>query len=307
MPADAQAWFGARFKVIVASDFEIQSLRHTISVQPEYSAIIVTDSAKYRDESVEPFIAPGASGPLLPQDIWVPQVHALVSEAVKIARERKQYIAIDTGQLSPTRMALQNLILSIDGCGVLGSTNDHDLATILTERVGVWDKWIREGYLGRTLRDVQELPAAFDTNKGFLRIQMLNKAGCINEALEAIRKELTRGRKMEATLRVKLARIAEDANASTLAAELLDPAVDELETLEDLESALKTTSESGPSHLEERVASRLAALFPNSPGLSARKRRMMTAAGDYRGVAELSDRKRQSNPAPDFCAQLCSC
>ena len=291
IPDDVQTGLKARLKVMVAPDFETQSLMHRISEQPEHSAIIITDSANYRNESVEPFIVPGAAGPLLPQDIWVPQVHVLATDAVKLARERMQYIAIDTGQLSPTRDALQDLMLSIDGCGVLGSSNDHDLASILTERVGLWDQWIREGYLGRTLRDIQELPVAFDTNKRFLRIQMLHKAGCTNEALEAIREELTRGRTMEATARVKLAKIAEDANASTLAAEILDPAIDELESLEDLESALKTASESGPPQLEERAASRLSTLFPNSAGLRARKRRMMTRVRDYRGIAETSGRE----------------
>lgn len=116
--------------------------------QPEHVAVIVTDAANYRDENVEAYIDPDAVTPLVPEDVWVPQVHALAVAAVKVARERTLYIALDTGRLSPTRAALHDLLLSINGCGVLGSTSDQDLWRILAERAGRWDQWIRKGYLG---------------------------------------------------------------------------------------------------------------------------------------------------------------
>lgn len=59
------------------------------------------------------------------------------------------------------------------------------------------------------------------------------------------------GRKLDATMRVKLARFAQDANASRLATELLAPAIAELDRLEELESALVVAHEIGSSELEQ--------------------------------------------------------
>lgn len=304
MASEAQNWFKARFKVIAAPDRASRSLLATIAAQLECAAVIVTDAASYRDERVKPYIAPGAATPLLPQDVWVPQVHALAAAAVEIARERKLYVALDTGQLSPTREALTDLLLSINGCGVMGSSNDQDLWTILAERVGRWDQWIREGYLGQALHEIQELPPAFDVHKPFLCIQMFHKAGFFTEALRAIREEITHGRKIDASSRVKLARIAQDSNASRLASEVLSPAVDQLDSLEDLESALATAHDSGYGELEERVASRLAVVFPNSPGIRDRKRRIMAAARDYSGIAEMLISHGDDQAGADFFREL---
>jgi hypothetical protein len=89
-----------------------------------------------------------------------------------------------------------------------------------------------------------------------------------------------------------------------LASELLSPAVDQLDSLEDLESALATAHDSGYGELEERVASRLAMVFPNSPGIRARKRRMMAAARDYSGIAEMLTRDGDDQASADFFRQL---
>jgi hypothetical protein len=300
LPASALEWFRTRFKVISSPDVRSRSLLVLIAEQQEHAAVIVADAANYRDENVEAYIAPGAATPLLPQDVWVPQVHALATASVEVARERKLYVALDTGRLTPTRGALYDLLLSIDGCGVMGSSNEQDLWTILGQRVGPWDQWIREGYLGRVLREIQELPPAFDANKPFLRIQMVHRAGHFNEALQAIRQELELGRNIDPSSRVKLARIAEDANASRLASELLGPAVDQLDSIEDLESALATAHDSGNEELEDRVAARLAVIFPNSPGIRTRKRRIMAAARDYGGIADILTRQGDDQAASFF-------
>ena len=104
------------------------------------------------------------------------------------------YVALDANQLSPRREALSDLLLSIDGCGVIGSSNEEDPDSILTGRVDEWDTWIREGRLGRALRDIENLPAKFEGNKPYLRIQMLYRAGHLPQALQAIREEIATGR-----------------------------------------------------------------------------------------------------------------
>jgi hypothetical protein len=304
MPADAQAWLKGRFKVVSVPDLSAPSLLTLIAEQPEHAAVIVTDAAKYRRASVEPHIDPSNLTALLPEDVWVPQVHALATSAVQVAQDRKLYVALDTGQLSPRRPTLCDLLISVDGCGVMGSSEDQDLWTLLNERIGRWGEWIREGYLGKVLREIEELPPTFDGNKRFLRIQMLHRAGSFNESLQAIREELISRRNIDASSRVKLARIAENAGASRLAWEILSPAVDQLDTMEDLESALVTAYDAGYRELEERVAARLARLFPHSPGVRARKKRIMAATRDYNGIAEMLMQEENDQARANFFREL---
>ncbi len=304
MALEAQERFKARFKVSVTPDRRSRSVLRLVSAQPHRAAIIVADAGIYRDDDVEPYIAPGAVTPLLPQDVWVPQVHALAAGAVEIARERGLYVALDTSQLTPTREALANLLLSIDGCGVMGSTREEDLGTILAARIDRWDAWIREGRVGYALRELDELPPAFDGQKAFLRVQMLHRAGLLAEALRAMREEITPGRKLDASSRVKLARIAQDANASRLAVEVLSPAVDDLDGLEDLESALATAHDAGAAELGEKVAGRLADLFPGSPGIRRRQRRALIAARDYAGVAAMLADEADGEAGAEFFGRL---
>ncbi len=47
-----------------------------------------------------------------------------------------------------------------------------------------------------------ELPPVFDANKASLRIQLLHRAGRLDESLQAIREELTSGRKTDVSPRV---------------------------------------------------------------------------------------------------------
>ncbi|WP_439549056.1 CHAT domain-containing protein [Falsiroseomonas sp.] len=304
MAPTPQEWFKKRFQVIAAPDWRSASVVEILKAQPERAAAIVTDAAVYRDDRIEPYVAPGSATPLLPQDVWVPQVHALAVAAVDVARERNVYVALDTDQLTPTREVLSDRLLSIDGCGVLGSSNEADLGTVLTARAGQWDTWIREGRVGQALREIDDLPPSFDGQKAFLRIQMLHRAGLLPEALRAIRHEMSPERKLDASSRVKLARIAQDANASLLASEVLGPTVSELNYQEDLESALATAHDTGSAELEEKFAARLAKLFPGSPGVRQRQRRALVAARNYAGVAAMLACEANGQPEAKFFTKL---
>lgn len=297
MEPPEQSWLKRRLQLITASDRRIRSILEIIRVQPERKSIIVAEASSYRDDSIGPYIAAGASSPLRPEDVWVPQLHALATAATKIAQECKLYVALDAYQLSPSRKDLSDLLLSIERCGVMGSSSENSPESILATRVDQWDAWIREGRLGQALRDIERLPARLDSNKPLLRIQVLYKAGHFLEALQAIRQEIAHAPEFDAPMRVKLARIAQGANASRLAVEILSPAIAELNSQEDLESALATAQDAGSTELEKEVVERLAELFPGSPGLRQRLLRILLSSRDYVGaaamVAEESDGKAE--------------
>ena len=171
----------------------------------------------------------------------------------------------------------------------MGGGMENDPSIYLSEHVDLWDSWIRDGRLGQALKDLDTLPKSLEAHKAFLKVQLLHKAGHYEQALDLIRTELDLDARLNGNARVKLARIAEDANASGLAAELLAPAIETLDNREDLESALATAEEIGAMALEVHAAERLQALFPGSASLRDRRRRDALLARDYETAAAVAE------------------
>lgn len=301
LEADEAGWFRKRLIVQAAADSRHASLLALMAEQAERTALIVIEAAGYRDDAIAPFIAEAAETPLMHEDVWAPQVHALAAAAMPIARERRLYVALDANENSPIRPELGDLLLSIDAFGVMGSTADESAETILTRRVDDWDRWIALGQVGRALTDVNALPPVIDVEKPFLRVQLLHKAGLRLEALTLIRSEFLARDDLEPSVCVRLGRIAKDAGAARLAGELIAPCIDALESREDLESALGTLE-----HLDEALATRVAARledhFPKADGVYRYRRQQLLRARDYAGVAALL---RDTDPArADFYDHL---
>ncbi len=109
LEADEAAWFRERLIVVAAKDGRHAGLLALMAEQPERTAVIVIKAAGYRDDAIAPFVAEGAQTALIPEDIWVPQVHGLAVAAVPIARERHLYVALDVNESSPIRPELGDL------------------------------------------------------------------------------------------------------------------------------------------------------------------------------------------------------
>lgn len=301
LEADEAAWFRDRLIVQTVADCRHASVLALMAEQPERTAIIVIEAAGYRDDAIVPFVAEGVQTPLIPEDVWAPQVYGLAVAAAPVARERHLYVALDVNESSPIRTALGDLLLSVTGFGVMGSTAEESAETILAQRVDAWDQWIALGQVGRALADVEALPPVIDAQKPFLRVQLLHRAGLRLEALALIRSEFLVRDELDASTRVRLGRIAEDAGAAQLAAELIAPCVDALESREDLESALGTF-EHRDDALAARIATRLEARFPNAEGVRRHRRQQLLRVRDHAGLADFL---RESDPArADFHTRL---
>ncbi len=174
--AEEQTALRKRLRLVTAADRRISSVLDLIGRQNERTAVVVTEAAGYRDETVQPHVPAGAETPLLHQDFWVPQFHALASAATKVARERILYVALDANELSPSREQLSELLTSIDRCGVLAGTRDEDPEIFLAQHVGQWDAWIREGRLGRALRDLEHLPRSLASQKAVPIVNLIQLA-----------------------------------------------------------------------------------------------------------------------------------
>lgn len=277
--------FSGRLRIVPTANCHHDSVLSVLRDQTARTAAIILEAAMYRNESVSPPAVFGTSSRL--EDFWVPQLHALASETVNIAVRNEMYVALDTGHFCPTRTALTDLLLTIDDCGVFGSTSDHGLDYILTARSDQWEKWLRDGRLGRALRDIEELPSISDRNKSLLRAQMFHRVGLYRHILPDVRELTNSIQDLDARSRLKFARMALDASALDIAHRALDSAIDHLADLEHLESALTIAVELGSQDLQTRCARRLSDRFPHSGAIRDFRRRELLANRDYRGLARL--------------------
>lgn len=293
LAGELQEWFEERIELVAAAELRSGWIIQFLRQQAEQTAVIITEAALFRDETVEPFVAPGESGPLAPEDIWVPQLFALAQAAVPIAQQRTLYVAFDANELAPVNPALQSLLQSVDRFGILSAESSEARETILAQRVRQWDTWITSGHIGLALRDVAALPKNFDSEKAFLRVQLLGKAGLTVQALAEIRSDVLPASNPSPDARTRLALIAWQAGADNLAREILEPVIDQLEGLDELQSALRTLDAIKDIGLADRVSTRLEARFPMSAGLKEHRRQRLLEARDYAAVAVIL---RPDNP-----------
>lgn len=298
---DEKALFRDQLTVRAAADGRHASLLALFAKQTERTALIVVEAAGYRDDAIAPFVPQNAQTPLISEDVWAPQLHALAVAAVPFIRERKLYVAFDADKSSPIRAELGDLLLSIDAFGVLGSTVDESAEATIARRVDAWDQWVTLGQLGRALSDVDALPPVTDAYKPFLKVQLLQKAGLQLEALSLIRSEFLARDDLDPSTRVRLGRIAKDSGAARLASELIGPCIDALESREDLEAALGTL-EHCDQQLAARIATRLEARFANAEGSRRYRRNQLLRVRDYGTLAE--DVLDEDPPRAAFYARL---
>ena len=285
--------FHGRLHLVPATDCRHEGVLSILRTQSVRTAAIVAEAAIYRNDSVSPFLVSGSSPRL--EDFWVPQLHALATESLNIAKRNEMYVVLDTGHYSPTRTALAEFLLTIDNCGVVGSDNEQGLDHILASRSDQWENWLRSGRLGRAMRDIDELPSISNRNRLLLRSQLLHRVGLYRHILSDVR-ELTKSiQELDAPSRLKLARMALDASASDVARRALDSAVDELADLEHLESALNIAMELGSQQLQSRCVRRLMDRFPHSREIRNFQRRELLADRNYRGLARFDSNDAKSS------------
>lgn len=274
-----------RLKIVVPPDLTSDTILSSVAEASVRSVIIIVDASLIRSEGVAPYTATGAtSAPSLSEDIWVPQIHALASRVAATVSDMDTYVILDVGQWSPYRAALLDLLMSIDEVGVMGSTFADDPNALIAEYAEQWNAWLSEGRLGRVLKSIDALPSALDSEKPFLRVQMLHRAGLFGPALEAI-EALPVAEDSKPFALVKIAQIAADAGASRLAARYLGYAVNQLDTLEDLELALATVADIADRDVEEKIITQFERLFPDSAALKSRQASRFVAVGNYRAAA----------------------
>ena len=174
-------------QLVTPENLQTQTLISYADEAPARAVIVVNEAARFRDHNVEPHVPHAADHLMLREDFWVPHVHACARDMRQSVEGREVYFVLNTGELSPRRTKLGKLLTSIEGVGVVGATIDNHLDTLLAEQEQIFSGRIADGRMGAVMSAIDRLPSSLDSEKPFLRIQLLHRAGLVGQALEKIR------------------------------------------------------------------------------------------------------------------------
>ncbi len=181
-----------RLRILHAANLQVDTVTEIVERARRNSVLIISAGAKYRDEALElPDAEPGRLG--LEEDLWVPHFHSLAAKAIAASGRKELYIALHTGKWRPYRKANQDLLLTVENCGVLTAEVDNDIDGILAEYAERWFADIDCGRIGSVLATIDALPDSFKRHKTGLKIQMLHRAGLAPQAVELIREDIGSG------------------------------------------------------------------------------------------------------------------
>lgn len=272
-------------QVVVAPNLLASSLVALIGQAPPNSVIIVQGATLYSTPGCEPWTHPETGRASLPEDVWAPQLHAL---AHALGTDKPVYIVLDGGQFGPSREQLYDLLCSVDGWGLLPANDPY---AEIAARAPVWDEMINKGMIGPALADIDRLPPLLDDSKAVLKAQLLHKAGQVEQSVSIIQNELAKRTDFPPELAMRLARIAMDAGASSLATRLIRRAAKDVRRSEWLEIALRLSKDIGDAELLRDIEERIASLFPDSRALLRHRLGVFREASNYTQAAALLNGK----------------
>jgi hypothetical protein len=271
-------------KVVVPAAMTVESVLAVLREIEPQSAVVIRSASSYRTAGLR---GQQKKDPLaLPEDIWAPHLHALCLNSLAAVRDREVYLAIDAGEEWPHRQANRDLLLSVEGLGVLGGSVPEGLSALIAARLDAWNAALRTGELGPVLREVDALPSRFGIFKPSLRMRLLKKAGLdglARQALEAVPIELARNHAGEALL---VAEMAVDLDTDDLAVRLLREIAPGNLSPEFLETYLRLADRLEAFDLASQAESLLAANYPDSAGLGAYRTGKALAKFEFRAAAD---------------------
>lgn len=265
-----------------SESLDVAALADLVARTEDRSAIILTQAARYRAIG----IASRREELSVPDDVWAPHLHALIGTVGAAAANERKYIVVDAGEFIPARKENLDLVMTCKW-GVTGA-NDPDKSPLeILEQARRWHALAREGRLGTVVTEINAIEGLSPVGKDLIRLHTFLEVGLglqVRNELET-RPELTGGLDAPSALRVAI--LAEEADAEKRAVELLAGATDGLEVQEDLQNALQLAEKLKQPQLIESLSNKLARRFPNSPGLRRHRLSLLLTDRNYAAAANL--------------------
>lgn len=251
-------------RVVHAESFRVSAVLEVLKSAVEGSAAIVLFAALYGLDG--DFSAPPLPSPVVPDDLWVPHLCELAARAVEIAKAQKCYLLLDTGEPSPQRPENYERMKGIKGCGLFGVYSTHDAGNLIADNIANWRSLAESGRLGSLFRSIDALPPWMNSQKSFLKLQLVEAVVPPEEILRLLRDEEPNIRmNADSRARLKLARMAQRCNHDQFSLELLNSAIDGLHSAEDYLLAADLADDLAEFSLLDRILNTAHHLFPQSP------------------------------------------
>ena len=289
LPADALDQAFSIVEIVDPNTLDVEAAVRNIREAQRNSAIVIAQAALYRASGVDSSSVGGG-----PWHTWVPHLHALASQAVAASKKTDSYVVLDAGEALPTETSLRDLLLSVEGCGVVAAdTEGSEFVQSLLQR---WHELAANGDLGVALAELSATDGFRERDRELLRLQLYNTAGFPNEVRSALvaNPAITADLPPEAAL--EAARLAEVASLDDLAADLLYESLQSLRNCEQLELALSIAVSVGRQTLVRAVEAKLETVFPKSHGLRRYHAETLSKDGRYHEASALA----AGDPAPEW-------
>ncbi|RWP10646.1 CHAT domain-containing protein [Mesorhizobium sp.] len=260
--------------------FDAPALVELIRASHHPAAFVVPWAARYRKPLDLPAI------PEAPEDVWVPELHALGESVVETVYPVGSYVVLDAGEWWPERQRHQDLLSAVDHCGVATASNPGLSLLALTTLRQRWIGLARAGEIATALGEIASQPSLSPAQRVFNRMTAFNEAGFIIETVAEFtrEKDVIDAEKGDGAL--LFVGPAIEAGLTEPAQSLLTRAYPELSRAETMQMALRHADDLGDAALAEAIEATLGERYPRSPLLVERSVRRLVAE-DRRGDAAL--------------------
>jgi hypothetical protein len=271
-----------------AASFATASVLKAFETASKSDAVVILCAAQYRSAN-QPGRAVALDEPTFREDHWVSHLGQLARLIVDRAKERGCYVLLDAGEDQPYRKKNKDALMAIPDCGLFTVSTDRSDVDSLVANWRDWLREVHEGHVAHVFASIDALPQSLQSHKGFIKLQLVADVVPAQELLKMLRAEIGVHQQIDPSARVKLAVLAIKAQDDDLAIELLRPAIPELLSEEDLETALAVVEEASDEVLTEAAVECLALLFPESPKLIEHTVKQLMDQRKYSGVISLLD------------------
>lgn len=262
-------------------DLRAEALMELADGLPENSVLIVLRAADFR---VEDLAAVDGASAAVPEDVWVPQVHNLARMLLDVSKSRSLPIILEAGRDLPSNETLRKLLQSLDCVGLMG-VEAQPADAYIAKNIAHWDGLLAEGRIGDVLDEIEDATEWPLRAREIYRLQVLYRAGLYSQTIEAI-ENVTYFAELDASLKLRLARIASDCGALVLAGRLLNLALPNLATVEELLAAALVANDIDDRRSSDLAEARLADIYPGHSALVDRRRMRLRAEGHFKELAQ---------------------
>ena len=268
-------------RLVVARSLEVEAVAEVVSRGRSRVAFVVPGAARYRTPMPLPDVVEAT------EDVWAPQLSRLAEIAVSAAHAVGAYVTLEADEWWPERESNRALLLGVDHCGVASAPLDRTRLADLRRDSLAWRGMAEAGDVAAARSAIKAAPNLSAGHRLFERMQVLEAGGRPDEVIEAFASERDVIDALSAEMRVAFAEVALSVGLEDVAGGLLRDALVGLQTVEAMQTALRTATGLDDGSLEAAVEAMLRERFPRSALLLRRDAERLVREGRHADAAAM--------------------